>query len=56
MTEAQKITIEIARLGNKIERLKQSLKKIQQNCPHEFVDNSYYQKCKKCLKVEALYY
>lgn len=56
MKDVRKIANEISLLGRKLKHLKQTLEKIQQQCHHEFIQDHHYQRCEKCLKVEALYY
>ncbi len=52
----QKIEEEIKRLESHIDILKLHLKNIQTNCDHQFQGNDYFETCKKCNKVNVLYY
>ncbi len=52
----QKIKEEIRQLELRIKNLNIRVKKIQQSCHHQYDGNEYYETCKKCGKVNALYY
>lgn len=47
---------EMDQLKKRLAFLESRLHEIQHYCEHHFEGNSYYQKCVKCHKVEALYY
>lgn len=52
----QKINEEIQQLELRIKMLKIRAKKIQQSCDHQYDGDEYYETCKKCNKVNVLYY
>lgn len=54
--KAEKIQSEIEESEVHLEALKNRLAKLQEECPHQYEGNSYYQRCVHCGNVEVLYY
>ncbi|MBM7648660.1 cytochrome c2 [Bacillus ectoiniformans] len=55
--------MEVHQIEEKMKQLRLQLfvmeerkKEIQEKCTHDFTGNEHYQTCRKCHKVEVLYY
>ncbi|WP_227939423.1 serine protease [Alkalihalobacillus deserti] len=46
----------IGQLKNQLTYWESHLKEIQNKCNHDYQTDSFYKKCLKCQKTEALYY
>jgi predicted RNase H-like nuclease (RuvC/YqgF family) len=47
---------ELSELQAKVRKVHSQIEELQRTCDHEFYGDSYYVKCSKCQKIEALYY
>lgn len=54
--KVEKIRKEIKQTKTHLAHLETYLKKMQENCYHEFKEAPLYQECIYCLKVEAFHY
>jgi len=56
VNRVNQITEEIKQLEANLNLLIKELNQIQKNCKHDFQNESYIQKCKKCYLIESLYW
>ncbi|MDV2684630.1 hypothetical protein RYX56_09625 [Alkalihalophilus lindianensis] len=47
---------EIRELDAQMKKIQLQIEELQRTCDHDFCGDSYYVKCSKCQKIEALYY
>ncbi|MFA9556895.1 serine protease [Evansella sp. AB-rgal1] len=54
--KAQMLEVEIKEVKEYLASLEKQLQELQENCDHHFQENTYYETCLKCNKVNSLYY
>lgn len=56
MMKAEQLVQEINRSNKHVESLKKVLKEIQNNCEHDYIEESAHRYCRLCSLTESSYY